>query len=158
MFDKAYEILIESEGGYSNHVADNGGETKYGISKARYPNLDIKNLTRDQAKEITRRDYWDAYRCGQLPWPIALVLFDCVFNHNPKNPIKWLQIAVGTIADGDIGPKTVAAANQAEDPVQVARDILVQRMLYFTKLEDWGVFGKGWTKRVLDTMIGAAHE
>ena len=52
----------------------------------------------------------------------------------------------------------VAAANQAEDPVQVARDVLVQRMLYFTKLEDWGVFGKGWAKRVLDTMIGAAHE
>ena len=157
-FDRAYEVLIANEGGYSNHVADNGGETKYGISKARYPMIDIKNLSPEQAKEITKRDYWDRFRCAELPWPIAVTLFDCVFNHNPVNPAKWLQTAVGVRADGVIGSLTIAAANQPEDHIEVARDMLVQRMGYFVSLSDWPTFRNGWTRRVLDTMIGAMRE
>ena len=32
-FDKAFELVIGHEGGYSNNPKDPGGETKYGISK-----------------------------------------------------------------------------------------------------------------------------
>ena len=34
--------LIEREGGYVNHPRDPGGETKYGITKRTYPDLDIR--------------------------------------------------------------------------------------------------------------------
>lgn len=158
MFDRAYTLLLENEGGLSNHPADNGGLTKYGISQARYPREDIRGLTLGRAKFLTKRDFWDTYRCEQMPWPIAFVMFDCVFNHDPRGPIRWLQRAIGVNDDGVLGPKTIAAANQAEDPLSVARDILAQRMRHFTRLDDWPVFGNGWTKRVLDTMIGAVNE
>ena len=51
-FDSAFTIILGSEGGYVNDPRDSGGETKYGIAKKFYPNLDIKNLTVEQAKAI----------------------------------------------------------------------------------------------------------
>ena len=35
-----------------NDPSDPGGETNWGISKREYPDLDIKNLTRDEAKAV----------------------------------------------------------------------------------------------------------
>ena len=51
-WDDVFDRLIGHEGEYSNDPNDPGGETKWGISKRAYPNLDIKNLTRDGAKTI----------------------------------------------------------------------------------------------------------
>ncbi len=51
------EFILEREGGYVNDPADPGGETNFGISKRAYPNVDIKNLTREGAIAIYQRDY-----------------------------------------------------------------------------------------------------
>lgn len=40
-FDKAYELLLKWEGGYANHLSDNGGETLFGISRKAHPDLDL---------------------------------------------------------------------------------------------------------------------
>jgi lysozyme family protein len=58
-FNGAFEILIGHEGGYVDHPDDPGGETKYGISKRSYPEVNIAALTLDKAKAIYREDYWD---------------------------------------------------------------------------------------------------
>ena len=50
--------LMKYEGGYVNDPDDPGGETKFGISKRAYPQLDIKNLTEADAMEIFYRDYY----------------------------------------------------------------------------------------------------
>lgn len=52
------ERIAKNEGGYVNDPDDSGGETKYGISKRAYPNLDIKNLTIEQAHAIYEKDYF----------------------------------------------------------------------------------------------------
>ena len=62
-FDEIIEVVLHHEGGYVNDPKDPGGETNYGISKRAYPDVDIKNLTEDGAKDIYRRDYWEKYRC-----------------------------------------------------------------------------------------------
>lgn len=59
-FDKCVEFVLASEGGYVNDKYDAGGETKFGISKRAYPDLDIINLTIEQAKDIYYKDYWCA--------------------------------------------------------------------------------------------------
>ena len=51
-FLKAVEMVLAHEGGYSCDPQDPGGETKFGISKKSYPNLDIEHLSRDEAIEI----------------------------------------------------------------------------------------------------------
>ena len=59
----AINHTLELEGGYVNDPNDSGGQTKYGISKKAYPDLDIPNLTIAQAMEIYRKDYWDRCKC-----------------------------------------------------------------------------------------------
>src|SRR5690606_2973445 len=66
LFLHAVEVVLEHEGGYVHDPHDPGGETKFGISKRQYPDLDIANLTREQAIEIYRRDWWDKYGYGRL--------------------------------------------------------------------------------------------
>lgn len=75
----AVGITLNFEGGYTNDSLDPGGETNFGITRRSYPDIDIKNLTREQASAIYKRDYWDQGGCNQLPWPMSAIHFDtCV--------------------------------------------------------------------------------
>ena len=55
-FEEIIEQVLEHEGGYVKDPKDLGGETKYGITKRFYPDVDIKNLTIEQAVEIYKKD------------------------------------------------------------------------------------------------------
>ena len=68
--------------GYTNDPNDPGGETKYGISKRHYPDLDIKNLTLPEAIVLYDTDYWREFKCDELPMPLAAVAFDIYVNHS----------------------------------------------------------------------------
>ena len=57
-FDILVKKVLKHEGGYVNDPSDPGGETKYGISKRAFPDLDIKNLTEEQAILIYYDEYW----------------------------------------------------------------------------------------------------
>lgn len=146
-FDQCFERLIGHEGDYVYDARDPGGETKYGISKRAYPQLDIKNLTLIHAQAIYRRDYWDKCRCGELPTGVALDVFDAAVNSGPAQAARWLQIAVGAKADGIIGPATLAAVRQL--PAQAVRARLSgARLDFMTNLPTWPAFGKGWARRI----------
>lgn len=146
-FDKAFTLLMALEGGHVNDPHDAGGETSYGISHAQYPDVDIAHLTQDTAKTIYRRDFWDKYRCGDMPWPIGYVFFDCVVNHNPANPIRWMQTNLGVMVDGNIGPRTIAATQSCRDPVYIATEMTIKRIEYVKTLPSYPQFGKGWHAR-----------
>lgn len=117
-FEQAIEIVLKSEGGYVNDPVDPGGETKYGISKRAYPHLDIAGLSKDQAKAIYRRDYWDAARVGELPPALRYPFFDMCVNMGIGRAVRLLQEACadegtpGITVDGKMGPATVKAASR----------------------------------------------
>lgn len=79
-FDAAFQIVVGIEAGYVNDPDDPGGETKYGISKRSYPNVDIPQLTLEEAKQIYKRDFWDHINLDSQPWELALIAFDCEVN------------------------------------------------------------------------------
>ncbi len=81
-FEKYMEHIFKWEGdpGYVNHPSDPGGETKYGIAKTFYPHLDIKNLTKEEAIEIYRTDYFNKNGIDKLPDFIQLSYFDSCVN------------------------------------------------------------------------------
>lgn len=146
-FDQAYDLLIGHEGGYVNDPNDPGGETKYGISKRQYPNEDIANLTRERAKLLTKRDYWDHFRVDELPEAIRFDMFDTYYNSRPTVAPILLQKAVGTAQDGHIGPITLAAAT-AMDPWELRAKFNAARIRFFTSLSTWPNVGRGWANRV----------
>lgn len=113
LFISAVTHVIDAEGGYVNDPNDAGGETKFGISKRQYPQVDIARLTYDGAIDIYWRDYWLAGKCGELPPAFAVFLFDCLVNHRPLAAKRLLQLGLGVATDGVIGPQTIAAAHTA---------------------------------------------
>lgn len=150
-FIKIVDYLIdEIEGGHTNTSGDRGGETKYGISKAAYPKLNIAALTRDQAVAIYWRDYWLEAGCESLPPPLGMALFDGAVNLGIPRASKFLQEAVGVVPDGRIGPATVQAARDTD-----VWDALVEyfslRATYYHSLaatsRSQARFIKGWLRR-----------
>ena len=132
-FDRALDLTLRFEGGYANHPDDPGGETKYGISKRAYPHLDIRNLTREQAAEIYRRDYWRAARCDELPEQVAIAHFDCAVNCGVETAARILQRAANVKDDGEIGPVTLAAV-RAADPARLVERMLLERLAYYSDI------------------------
>ncbi len=89
-FNLAVEFVLVREGGYVNDPNDLGGETKFGISKRKYPDIDIKNLTIEKAKDIYYNFYWTKFNCDALPWPLSLIHFDTHVNMLPEVAEKIL--------------------------------------------------------------------
>jgi lysozyme family protein len=162
-FDKAFELLIGHEGGFTDNRADagnwTGGKvgvgtlkgTKYGIAANSYPNLDIKNLTLAQAKAIYKRDFWDKAKCDQMPPELAFHVFDMSVNSGVSRGVKILQKTVGTTQDGIIGPATLKAV-QAMPMFNLVMIYNANRLQFYTSLSTFGTFGKGWTNRVANNL------
>jgi lysozyme family protein len=119
-FLKAFDYVMCHEGGYVNDPQDAGGETKYGISKRSYPDLDIKKLTRDQAKKIYFCDFWMKAKCEQIDDEnLAMKFFDLCVNMGIPQAVKLIQRALRATGkqvteDGIIGSLTLAAINKAD--------------------------------------------
>ena len=162
-FDLAFERLLGHEGAFTDDPDDRGNwdtgivgkgnlkGTKYGIAAMSYPNLDIKNLTEDQAKAIYRRDFWAPVHADELPEVVRFDVFDAAVNHGASQAAKWLQRAVGTSADGVIGAVTVGAA-RATGPL-IAAYFNGQRLMFYTDLGTWPKYSKGWARRVASNLL-----
>ena len=125
--------LIRREGGYVNDPADAGGETKYGISKRSYPNLDIANLTKQEAYSIFERDYWNNgignfWKLDTLNSWIRPLLFDMNVHHGGMGATTILQRAlrkrlkIDLSIDGIFGSETFncisIATERADNPYE----------------------------------------
>lgn len=119
-FETAINSVLSHEGGYVNDPTDRGGETKYGISKRSYPNIDIKNLTLEQAKAIYKRDFWDNQPYKNInDIELSTKMFDLSVNMGAIQANKLLQRALRALGqtvveDGVIGSKSLAAINSVD--------------------------------------------
>lgn len=166
----AIKKVLEHEGGFTKDPRDPGnwtggkegeGElkgTKYGISCAQFPDLDIETLTEQGAMHVYLNEYWNKCDCQELPPAIAVMVFDAAVQHGagdrPDDAPAMLQRAIGSIADGKIGPKTIEAA-QKIDAHKALRNLFVERVIHYSNNRNWTVYKQGWMKRLGDQMIFA---
>lgn len=95
MFNLLIGVILRNEGGYINDPDDSGGETKFGITKTRYPNLDIKNLSIAEAKEIYRKDFYIPMEIEKIKeLNLALHFFDMGVNAGIGNAKKLMKEAL----------------------------------------------------------------
>lgn len=132
-WEKAIDFVLRWEGGLANHSADPGGLTNYGISQAAYPDLDIASLTREQAVEIYRSDYWQRSGADKMAWPLCLVHLDSAVNAGVGKAQKWLAES-----NGD------------------AMRYMALRLDFYTRLNTWQHFGLAWSRRVAELMKEAS--
>jgi lysozyme family protein len=169
-FDRAFEETLEYEGGYVNDPDDPGGETKFGISKRQYPDLDIPNLTLEQAKEIYYRDYWQALlldyfngsRAGER---VAREIFDTAVNLGVRGAAYIAQRAVNFLSQGDLrgekitedgmmGPITLAAIGNwcIRDAEALFKVLNGFQFMYYHRViirdPAKGKYAHGWMRRI----------
>jgi lysozyme family protein len=125
-FKKAITPLLRIEGGYVEDADDRGGATKYGISSKSYPNLDIKHLTVQHAKNIYYKDYWRKHKIHKIrDFELANEIFDTAVNMGGITSIKFLQRALNIlnrdntlyndlVVDGIMGRNTLFAVSKVE--------------------------------------------
>jgi lysozyme family protein len=156
-FDHEIERVLDNEGGYVNNPADPGGETKFGISKRSYPNVDIANLTRDQAKALYLRDFWTPVHGDDLPPMVAFMALDFAVNSGIQTSIRKLQAAAGVADDGHWGEVTQAAV-KAANPVVLVLRLLAEHVDFRRKLSTFKTFGAGWDGRLANDLRFIATE
>ena len=125
--DGLIAALIEREGGFSDHPADRGGPTMFGITdavaRAHGYRGAMRDLPLEEASAIYRRLYWlrPRFDAVAIRAPrIAAELFDTGANMGPAVAATFLQRALTAlnrngkdypdlVPDGRIGPASIAA-------------------------------------------------
>lgn len=149
---------LNIEAGYVNDPKDPGGETKYGISKRAYPNLDILNLNLTQAINIYFSDYWMKVGLNNLHPALASQVFDHGVNHGAESSVKMLQGILHVAPDGNVGPMTAAAASRVHFTCLIFSFLSARIKFYTNDIAQWADDGRGWTNRVAQCMSWAAED
>jgi lysozyme family protein len=148
-FDIDIGRVLVIEGGYTPGLpGDPGGETNFGISKRSYPNVDIKNLTRDGAIAIYKSDFWDTVHADAMPAVLQYQALDFAVNSGIGTAIRKLQDAAGVADDGFWGPVTQAKV-QAANPAALTASFMALTLAYKRKLSNWPTFCNGWVDRFI---------
>lgn len=119
-------LIDEGNGKVSEDPNDPGGLTKWGISQRSYPHLGIRNLTRDEAISIYRKDFWEKEYNLINSQIIANKLLSFHVLMGERAAEKCLQRAVRAASginltqDGELGPTSIAAINSCAQDVLLA--------------------------------------
>lgn len=180
-FNNVMPSIIKKEVGnldpYSDHKADKGGPTKYGISMRFLKRLrkrdnsnagdvdndgdldrdDMKALTIEDAQRFYKEEWWDRYKYGSIKDNgVAEKVMGMAINMPAKTAHRIVQRALNDVAggklvvDGLIGKNTMKAINEA-DSVALLESIRDKQAAYYESLvardETQRVWLKGWLNR-----------
>lgn len=153
-FKQAVQKTLTHEGGYVNNPLDHGGPTKYGITQADMPGVNIANITPDQAADYYSQNYWKTLYSQITDQLLAEKLFDMGVLFGVKTAVKMLQISmtneIGLVSDGQFGPNTLAAVNQSSISLLPGyKTTLIQHVVNIVNNNpDQGAFINGWVNRI----------
>lgn len=158
-FERAYDRLLGHEKGYSNHPADKGGPTNWGVTQkvARAHGYlgDMRDYPQALAHAVYRTDYWAPCQADALPEAVRYDVFDGAVNSGVGQSVRWLQRAAGVPADGALGPVTLKALGALPGAVLAAR-YNGHRLMFMANLDNWDAFSEGWAKRIATNLLAAA--
>lgn len=150
-FETAFNRIMNYEGDYVNDPDDPGGETKWGISKRSYPNLIIKDLTREDAQNIYRKDFWIPLNISKLSDTITFQLFDFAINSGIQTAIRYFQRALNVADDGYFGLESIKIMNETSETDMIMK-LNAERLDYMTRLKNWDKNSKGWARRISNNL------
>lgn len=155
---------IAQKKGWSDKKSDKGGKTMCGITLTTYTTYctqkglkkptaqDLRNITFETWMDILRTMYWNRWKADYiLRQSIANLLVDWVWGSG-KYGIIYPQRVLGVADDGIVGPKTLAAVNNA-DPSTIFAALWKRRKAHFVSLAQQPgqeVNLKGWLNRLND--------
>lgn len=161
------EAIVAREGGWADDRDDPGGPTNHGVTigtlrrlgldldgDGRVTAADLRRLTRAQAVDIFVSQYFEKPGLGQLPEALRASVFDMQVNAGAQ-AVRLLQRLLGDmgfpcVADGVVGPRTVAAAQSAAAaaPGHIADAYGIARRNYYYALAEARPASRKYARRV----------
>jgi len=170
-WQKAFEQMLKSEGGFTDDEHDNGnklpdgrkGSTMLGVTQYNWEahvghqvtHDDMRKLTAADVEPLYKKKYWDVVQGDKLPNGIDYLCFDMGVNAGSQRSIKLLQTAVGVTADGGLGAITLSAV-WAADPVVLIEKFSQEKEKFYRSLDSFDVYGNGWLNRVAEVKLKAS--
>lgn len=148
-FEDAVIITIDNEGGYVVNAADSGGPTKYGITQADMPGVDIFTLTVGQAAAYYKQYFWNPLYAQIISQAVCNKIFDMGVLCGKKTAVKILESVLRTAIDGIFGPNDLTVLNLSGEailPVFKGRMISHFQAIVEVSPKDV-VFLEGWINR-----------
>ena len=167
-FDSIFTSILFREGGYSNHQADKGGATKYGVTQGtldfylkRYDDSfpkSVGQLKAYEAKQIYKELYWYVIQGEKiLSQEMAEIILDQAINAGPEVTVKRLQNSINYVSrhkvlvDGILGKKTLSVLNHKGNTRAICLEFVIQTQLFYAKIvrnnPSQSAFIVGWMKR-----------
>ena len=160
-------FILKWEGGFVNDPDDRGGATNRGVTIATWRQVgydkdgdgdidvdDLRLLTReDVIRRVLKPHYWDRWQADKIhSQPVANILVDWLWGSGIYG-IKIPQRVLGVTADGIVGPRTLAALNDAEprtffDKIKAEREAFLLRIVENRPVQC--KFLRGWQNRLND--------
>ncbi len=178
--DHLITAILKAEGwdAYTNHPADKGGPTKWGITLAAWEGYvgtpvlaaDVKEITEQQARAFYAVEYIIKPGFDDLPPMIQDVVVDSGVNSGVRIASKWVQRAVKAKQDGRIGPQTLKAVSLVS-PDAIYLRVLAYRIKLYGRLVTHGKqlkaakaagfrlqaeFASGWNNRAAGFLLSLA--
>lgn len=151
--------LLDAEGGYSNHPADPGGETMYGIARNFWPQYWEEGVpTMATAEAFYWKEFWQPMRLGSFVfYDLRREMLEAGVNCGAGNGIKFCQRAYNLLrpeswaeltVDGKVGPKTLRAVNRFSERDEYSTALLAgfnyYQADYYAHLRNRKDFIRGW--------------
>jgi hypothetical protein len=127
-FNSVIDPLLKREGGFVARDGRSGAPANFGINQKYNPDVDVRNLTPDKAKELYRSRYWNAIDGDNLPPEAQAAVFDAAVNQGPQRATQWWQQSGGDLAK----------FNQL-------------RLQHYRSRPDYAQNGRSWEARVAET-------
>lgn len=168
VFELAVDALLKKEGGAVDDAADHGGETNFGISKRRFPEIEPATLTRTYAIVLYREQFWNPLYDRLQSQAVADKLLELTvhMDHHDTRPyyagwmkgLELLQRACRALGDREIsidgrfGPQTLQAVN-LERAAALLAAVRVEQARFYLALADQDAsqrkFLRGWLRRAV---------
>lgn len=157
-YDSSLKRILVHEGGYSNHPADPGGPTNFGITLADYRKYikpsgtaaDVRTMAVADAAKIYRTRYWDSQQCSALPPGLDYAMFDYGVNSGIGRSGKVLRRLIGMSDSTSIVNREVVEAVLKRDTKRLIGAVCDERLAFLKRLKTWPTFGVGWGRRVAE--------
>jgi lysozyme family protein len=154
-FQTSLNLVLDHEKGFSDYPFDAGGMTNLGVTKKTWEawvkrpvdEAEMRSLTPEKIMPLYKTKYWDACKCDELPLGVDYAVFDFAVNAGVSRASKTMQSALGTAADGIVGPATIGVATNA-DPDEFLEKFSKLKEQFYRSLQLFDVWGKGWLRRV----------
>lgn len=168
--DEIISAILEREGGstYTDHPADKGGPTKFGVTQAALAAYRGRPVTPNEVRDMTEAEARAIYSKKYLEGPgflnlhsvdLRACLVDYAVHSGPSAAIKALQRVLKLTEDGDLGPLTLREAN-SKDGRRLSILLCCDRVKFLgrliTKNSSQAVFAAGWLRRVAELIEGIA--